>query len=144
MKNRSRTVALAILYQEGKFLMQLRDDIATIFYPGHWGFFGGHLEPEETPEVGLKREIWEEIAYQLENPSFFGCYADDVAVRYIFHAPLKVPLSHLVLQEGADFDLVPPEAIAQGQCYSQKLQQLRPLGDIHQKILLDFLKFPLK
>lgn len=31
-------VALAILHQDGKFLMQLRDDNPDILYPGHWGF----------------------------------------------------------------------------------------------------------
>ncbi len=46
-------VAMAILYREGKFLMQLRDDIPGILYPGLWGLFGGHLELDETPEVGL-------------------------------------------------------------------------------------------
>ncbi|MEA5508884.1 NUDIX hydrolase [Crocosphaera sp. UHCC 0190] len=132
-------VAVAILYQDGHFLMQLRDDIPTILYPGHWGFFGGHLEPNETPEEGVKREIWEEIAYDLQNPTIFDCYADERAIRHIFHAPLTVPLEQLVLQEGADLELVPPEDIAKGQCYSGKLDKVRPLGPIHQKILLDFL-----
>jgi len=50
-------VALAILEQDGRFLMQLRDDIPTILYPGVWGLFGGHLEAGESPEIGLKREL---------------------------------------------------------------------------------------
>lgn len=144
MQNNCRTVALAILYQEDKFLMQLRDDIPTILYPGQWGFFGGHLEPNETPEAGIKREVLEEINYELEQPTLFDQYTDDVAIRYIFHGPLTVPLTQLTLQEGADFALVSPEAIQQGQCYSTKLQQVRTLGAIHQRILLDFLKFQLK
>ncbi|MEA5533846.1 NUDIX hydrolase [Crocosphaera sp. XPORK-15E] len=132
-------VALAILHQDGHFLMQLRDDIPTILYPGHWGFFGGHLEPNETPEEGVKREIWEEINYNLQNPTIFDCYADERAIRHIFHAPLTVPLEQLILQEGADLELVPPQDIEKGQCYSGKLDKVRPLGAIHQKILLDFL-----
>ena len=54
-------VSLAILYQEGRFLFQLRDNIPGIVHPGVWGLFGGHLEPEETPELCLKRELIEEI-----------------------------------------------------------------------------------
>ncbi|MGB5593619.1 MAG: NUDIX domain-containing protein [Crocosphaera sp.] len=134
-----RLVALAILYQDGQFLMQLRDNIPTILYPDRWGFFGGHLEPEETPEMGIKREVLEEINYHIENPTLFGRYDDEVALRYIFHAPLTVPIEQLILQEGADLGLVSPDAVRKGECYSKKLDKVRPLGDIHQKILLDFI-----
>lgn len=48
-------VALAILYQGDRVLMQLRDDYPHILYPGHWGLFGGHLEPEEVPLEGVRR-----------------------------------------------------------------------------------------
>ena len=49
-------VAIAILYRENKFLMQLRDNIPTIPYPGYWAFFGGHIESGETPEVDMRSE----------------------------------------------------------------------------------------
>ncbi len=135
----TRSVALAILHQEGHFLMQLRDNIPTIIYPDRWGFFGGHLEPGETPEMGVKREVLEEINYQLQNPIFFCRYDDQVALRYIFHAPLTVPIQDLILEEGADLGLVSPEDVKQGQSYSQKLGEVRPLGKIHQEILLNFI-----
>jgi hypothetical protein len=41
-------VAIAILYRQDQFLLQLRDNIPNIAYPGHWGFFGGHLDPGTT------------------------------------------------------------------------------------------------
>ena len=56
-------MAVAIIHQDGKYLMQLQDDIVGIAYPGVWGFFGGHLEPGELPEAGLRRELIEEIGY---------------------------------------------------------------------------------
>jgi 8-oxo-dGTP diphosphatase len=37
-------VTLAILQQADQFLLQLRDDIPEIRYPGCWGLFCGHLE----------------------------------------------------------------------------------------------------
>ncbi|NMG61182.1 NUDIX hydrolase, partial [Geitlerinema sp. P-1104] len=40
-----KEVAIAILHQNGRYLMQLRDDIPTIVYPGQWTFFGGTVEP---------------------------------------------------------------------------------------------------
>jgi len=131
-------VAMAILYRENKFLMQLRDNIAGILYPDHWGLFGGHLEPGETPEIGMKRELIEEINYFIEKPKLFNCYTDYRAERYIFHAPLTVSIDKLELNEGWDLDLVPIENIQRGLHYSDKPKMEKSLGDIHRQILLDF------
>ena len=54
-------VALAMLEREGRWLLQLRDDIDSIIYPGHWGLFGGHLEMGETASEAMHRELQEEI-----------------------------------------------------------------------------------
>ncbi len=133
------SVAMAILYRDGKFLMQLRDNIPNIFYPGVWGLFGGHIEPEETPEVALKRELTEEINYSVERLRKFYCYRDSEVVRHIFYAPLLVDLDSLELNEGWDLGLVSPQDIRRGRCYSKQARQERAIGSIHQKILLDFL-----
>ena len=132
-------VAMAILYREGKFLMQLRDDIPGILYPGLWGLFGGHLELNETPEMGLVREVEEEINYLVSQPQKFRYYADNRAMRYIFYSPLTVEVEALEQMEGWDMGLVSPEEITKGVCYSVKAQELRSLGDIHRQILLDFI-----
>ncbi|MDJ0737078.1 MAG: NUDIX hydrolase [Nostocaceae cyanobacterium] len=134
-------VAIAILYQENKFLMQLRDNIPTILYPGYWGLFGGHIEAGETPDVTVQREVLEEIAYKLP-PTFaeFGTYPDEGVIRHVFHAPLEVEIEQLVLNEGWDMGLLRPEDIHKGRCYSPIAVQERPLGPVHQRILLDFMK----
>lgn len=132
-------VAIAILYQEDKFLMQLRDNIPGIFYPGYWGLFGGHIETGETPDIAVQREVKEEISYTLAKFGEFGCYADDAVVRHVFHAPLLVELNQLVLNEGWDMGLLTPEDIRQGECYSPIANEIRPLGPIHQRIMLDFI-----
>ena len=133
-------VAIAILHQQNKFLLQLRDDIPGIIYPGHWGLFGGHIEPGETPDVAVKRELLEEIGYSPPILSKFDCYSDPNVVRHVYHAPLTVELNALVLSEGWDMDLLTPEQIKQGEHYSQKADQVRPLTPPTQQILLDFLK----
>jgi 8-oxo-dGTP pyrophosphatase MutT (NUDIX family) len=138
MNEQPRIVALGILEQNDQCLLQLRDDLPQILYPGHWGLFGGHLEPGETPEVGFRREIQEEIGYEVRNCTPFRCYSDAEAVRYIFYTPLTIPLTSLILNEGQDLALADRSTIASGYCYSAKIGQVRPLGEIHQRILLDF------
>lgn len=138
MSNSIVRVAIAILYQNHQFLMQLRDDIPNIVYPGHWGLFGGHLEPGETPEVAVKRELLEEIGYAPPNLLEFGCYPDEKAVRYVYSAPLTVELNQLVLHEGWDMDFLTIDNIKQGSYYSKKAKGIYSLVPTAQKILLDF------
>ncbi|MEH2380481.1 MAG: NUDIX hydrolase [Nostoc sp.] len=140
MNNQPVHVAIAILYQKNKFLMQLRDNIPGILYPGYWALFGGHIEPGETPEVAVKREILEEIGYTLPFFVEFGYYPGERVVRHVFHAPLLMELNQLVLNEGWDMGLLTPEDIRQGNCYSQKAGEVRPLGSVHQRIILDFIE----
>jgi len=139
MNNQMVQVALAIIYQDDRFLMQLRDDIPQIHYPGCWGLFGGHIEVGETPEVAVKREIIEEINYDLPSFSKFDVYIDEKVIRHVFQAPMLVELNQLVLDEGWDMGLLTADDIQRGNCYSEIAQQIRPLGDVHQKILLDFI-----
>lgn len=139
MSNQQVHVAIAILYSSGKFLLQLRDDIPGIIYPGCWGLFGGHLEPGETPAFALERELLEEIGYVPPMLSEFGCYSDSKVVRYVYHAPLTVELNQLVLGEGWDMGLLTSEQILQGSSYSVKANQVRPLAPPPQRILLDFI-----
>jgi 8-oxo-dGTP diphosphatase len=134
-------VAIAILPADGKFLMQLRDNIPTILYPGLWGLFGGHIEAGETPEIAVEREIMEEIGYQLTDPQKFGCYSDARVIRHVFYAPLTVDIDKLVLGEGWDFGLLTPEQIAAGAAYSPIAQEERPIGPVHQQIMTDFIEW---
>jgi 8-oxo-dGTP pyrophosphatase MutT (NUDIX family) len=57
---RNAVVAIIIL-DDGRYLMQLRDDKPGIFYPDHWGLFGGAVDAGEDPETALRRELAEEL-----------------------------------------------------------------------------------
>ncbi|MCG8362642.1 MAG: NUDIX hydrolase [Pseudanabaenales cyanobacterium] len=131
--------AIAILYQDNHFLMQLRDDIPGILYPGCWGFFGGHLELGESPEEGVKRELLEEIGYVPPTLDLFQHHVDERVLRYVYHGPLTVSVEDLALNEGWDLGLCSPEDVRLGYRYSVKAGQERPFGKPHQAILLDFL-----
>jgi 8-oxo-dGTP pyrophosphatase MutT (NUDIX family) len=102
--------------------------------------FGGHIEPGETPEIAVQREVMEEIGYELTDFTQFGIYSDEKAVRYVFQAPLLITVNQLVLSEGWDLDLLTAEDIYRGECYSVKAGEVRPLASLPQKIMLDFIK----
>lgn len=133
-------VAIAILYQNNHFLLQLRDDIPGILYPGHWALFGGHLEPDEHPDEAIQRELVEEISYAPAVLAPFGFYEDAQVVRCVYQGVLDVDLSQLVLKEGWDMALASVEDIKRGDRYSHQANQIRPLGKPHQRILLDFIE----
>jgi 8-oxo-dGTP diphosphatase len=140
MNNQVVDVAVAILYRDNKFLMQLRDNIPNIISPGCWGLFGGHIEPGESPEIAVQREVKEEIGYELTDLTKFGIYSDETAIRYAFQSPLLVPVNELILSEGWDLDLLTAEDIQRGECYSTKAGEVRPLAPLPQKIMIDFIK----
>jgi 8-oxo-dGTP pyrophosphatase MutT (NUDIX family) len=133
------SVAIAILYQGDRYLMQLRDDTPEIVYPGVWGFFGGHIEPDEDPEVAVLRELEEEIGYTAPHVTLFESRVEAGIKRYVFYAPLTVDLEALTLTEGWDFGLWTADDVRRGDRYSDVAGQTRPIGKPHRKILLSFI-----
>lgn len=63
---RPQHAAAAILrLDDGRYLLQHRDALPHIFFPDHWGLFGGALEEGETEVEALRRELHEELALTL-------------------------------------------------------------------------------
>lgn len=154
MNNSSPTplgsVAVAIIHQHDKYLMQLRDDLPNIAYPGVWGFFGGHIEPEEEPEAALRRELIEEINFCAGELTKFRCDRVEVSLqgnnedkypylRHIYSCALTIPIEELELREGWDLKLLTVTEIKQGFAYSAKAIANKPLGEIHRQIILDYI-----
>lgn len=71
---RPQPAAVALLQlDDGRYLLQHRDALPQIFFPDHWGLFGGALEPGESEIEALLRELQEELALALapEAPRYF-------------------------------------------------------------------------
>ncbi|CDO59344.1 mutator protein [Candidatus Phaeomarinobacter ectocarpi] len=108
--------AVALIVDErGRYLVQLRDDIPTIFFPNHWGCFGGALEPGETHLDALHRELHEELALDsapLGAEEFtrftfdFGFAGGGIIDRAFFEVPIKAAqVDEMVLGEGSELRL---------------------------------------
>jgi 8-oxo-dGTP diphosphatase len=132
-------VAIVILHRDHKLLLQLRENRPNIRYPGYWGLFGGHIEVGETPDAAIQRELLEEIGYLPPNLDKFGCYNDDRLIRHVYAAPLIVELTALTLRESWDMGLLTPQDIERGEHYSPIADEIRPMGNNHRQILLDFI-----
>ncbi len=121
-------VTLAMLERDGRWLLQLRDDIAGIVHPGCWGLFGGHLDPGESAEQALRRELLEEIAWPAGDLSFWFTDTNLQRHAHFFRAALTVPLAGLRLQEGQDMTLASTGELASGKVWSPALGEFRPLA----------------
>ncbi|MEM7406143.1 MAG: NUDIX domain-containing protein [Pseudomonadota bacterium] len=101
-------VAAIICVHDGRYLLQQRDDIEGIWYPGHWGCFGGGVDAGETPAEALERELREELDL-VATDAVPACSLDfdlaDLGKRQYFRRYYEVKihadvLDSLVLGEG--------------------------------------------
>jgi scyllo-inositol 2-dehydrogenase (NADP+) len=106
-------VAALIELPDGRYLLQRRDPLPQIFYPDHWGCFGGAIECGEMPEEALRRELREELGVDFEPGSYrrftestfdYGFAGLGVVPRIYYAVQLGWDaFARLALGEGSDF-----------------------------------------
>jgi 8-oxo-dGTP diphosphatase len=104
-----RVAVMLFLNVAGEVLLQLRDDIPTIRYPGHWGVTGGGVEVGETVEEALLREVAEEIEETPEHYEYWDAYHSATSQVSIFAARLDKPAEALRLHEGQRLQFFTPQ-----------------------------------
>lgn len=110
---RPRDAAAAIIVlDDGRYLLQLRDNKAGIIFPGHWGLFGGGVEEGERPVDALRRELNEELGLAVAELRPLTRFEFDLVplgltriYREFFEVPLPVAaIPSLQIGEGAAFE----------------------------------------
>ncbi|MBA4369693.1 MAG: NUDIX hydrolase [Desulfobacterium sp.] len=81
-------------------LLFLRDNIPTIPFPNMWDIPGGHVEPDETPERCIVREMREEMELELENFSLFSVMEFPDRIEYTFWKKSNLDIERITLHEG--------------------------------------------
>lgn len=112
-------VAALIVMEDGGYLLQLRDQKPDIFYPGHWGLFGGSVDNGEDPVAALCRELEEELNLKAVNPVYFASFVFDlspVGLGSFYRKCFEVPITYaeqecLELREGAEMKVFPAAEI---------------------------------
>jgi 8-oxo-dGTP pyrophosphatase MutT (NUDIX family) len=114
----SDAVAAIVVVDRERYLLQLRDDVPNIWYPAHWGLFGGAVDTGEDEIAALRRELREELELELQTAKLFVRFDFDLTpmglARYT-RAYYEVPISggvceRLVLHEGAEMRALPGDA----------------------------------
>ncbi|MFZ5932525.1 MAG: NUDIX hydrolase [Patescibacteria group bacterium] len=93
MDNSLQIVSIIVVLRcESKFLLVQRNDNDDIF-PGRWQNLGGKIEPGETVENAIRREIREEVGLKINrHPIFLQSYS----WKKDNHSPVRLGLIFLI------------------------------------------------
>jgi 8-oxo-dGTP pyrophosphatase MutT (NUDIX family) len=132
------TVGILLIDDRGWILLQLRDGRAI--HPYHWATVGGAVEPGETLEAAIRRELLEETGYRLSGPVGVGSRATIVpedgrprdATLFLAHYDSSQPIG---CHEGLEITFVDPSSLdtlpvypGQRELIAEALQRYREGG----------------
>ncbi|WP_432570844.1 NUDIX hydrolase [Kineococcus sp. SYSU DK005] len=95
-------VQVILLDSRERVLLQLRDDVAGIAYPGTWCLPGGHLEHGEDPAAAAVRELYEEMSLDIAPWALHHVVSArrGYGLEHTFWTHLDVDAARLPLTEG--------------------------------------------
>ncbi|MBN2461315.1 MAG: NUDIX hydrolase [Candidatus Cloacimonetes bacterium] len=92
--------SMIIVNSRQQVLLLLRDSKSEIPYPACWDLPGGKVEPGESPEQAILREVKEELGLEIKNCSLFRITDFHDRKEYTFRSELDLEVNHIDLQEG--------------------------------------------
>ena len=103
-------VAALLVLEDGRYIKQLRDDLPNIWYPGHWGLFGGGVDEGEDEFKALQRELREELELEVTEARLFATIDYDLQPigldcysRKYYEVPVTLAAwNRVVLHEGSE------------------------------------------
>jgi mutator protein MutT len=101
-------ISIVLFYDKNNILIQDRKDFSIRRFGEEYGFFGGKIKQEETPEQALKREIKEELNIEIKNFYFFKKYVQKfkkfnaIVERNVFVSPMP-NIKNIKVDEGKPF-----------------------------------------
>ena len=102
----SGAAAAILVTLDRRYLLQHRDAKPDIWDPNRWGLFGGAIDPGETPEQALARELIEELELCPKSPFRYftqvawdyGLWGHGIKLRYYYEVAVSEDEIHRTVQ----------------------------------------------
>ncbi|MBN2414254.1 NUDIX hydrolase [bacterium] len=92
--------SILFVNSSNQVLLFLRDNKPDIPYPDMWDVPGGHVEPGETPEACIIREMKEEMDLNLEGFSLLSKLEFSDRIEYTYWKEEDLDIDAIDLTEG--------------------------------------------
>ena len=118
MLERIPCVGVIMFNPSGQVLLQQRDNKPNLSFAGCWTLFGGRVEPGETPDEAMGRELLEELDLEAGKDlllTHWRVYDEpwrEVIVEpHVYYAPFDRAVERMVLHEGQAMGYFTPAQI---------------------------------
>lgn len=118
MTERIPCVGVIMFNPSGEVLLQQRDEKPGLAFPGCWTLFGGRVEPGETPDEAMRRELVEELELEVGRDlllthwrMYDQPWKDVIVEQHVYTAPIDRAVESMVLNEGQAMGYFTPAQI---------------------------------
>lgn len=114
MTERIPCVGVIMFNPSGQVLLQQRDEKPGLAFPGCWTLFGGRVEPGESPDEAMARELMEELEIRVPLTHwrvYDEPWKDVIVEQHVYYAPFDRAVDSMVLNEGQAMGYFTPAQI---------------------------------